>query len=1273
MKFTGDIANTELSKLLEKLASNDYAGTLTVAEGESRKTFYFEGSKNMISEIALHHQMKLGDLLISYGKITQEHIDYVVGQQSQNKKFSGQLLIDLAYCTQADIDDALRAQIQMELLEVIGWEGAEFEFTEEIAFPQSVSKEQGSLTSVLLNIPAMFEVLTQRIQEWTAITPIIPTLKALLKLDKKEAITEEMRQGNTKKILQLCDGRNRIIDIVHLLKMSRFDVCTIFCSMIDAQVLRQATFDEVLGVIKVFESTKRNEKAVAFLEYASQLDPGNTEIVEKLAHNFEEAKDTKKAAKYYAEFAKIRKKELNLPEFDQHIRKAISLDKKEPSYRQILIQHFLERELLEEAAETARQLAALYFEMEANDAAENLCELFFDKDQYSVEFRKMLINHYLRLKDKNKASAQYEKLVELAKEDKQKIEYYLKILSVDPSRNDIRKKMNSLGMKQLLNTYKWLILGTLATLVALVSTFFYLRSSAHNEFEGILAFSKSGNLGGIDICIQKLNPLKNSWWIKSSVEEKLLELELLKTQIEEKISYNSYQSEITALRKLLEFPLSPKTMVTEKMIIEKLTPLELLVLEEVEKQAGKLQQELKERIGAGEELEKGKNRMTRAVWQVYQNEVDSYYKVAYAEKFGRLNKGKKETLEIGERFLFDAEKTSTPPITPANKIKCKEFHGEIPEIRRKLQEELAKCNAQDPFQKRYEDTLKKLDDVEKLLLEAAIVGGIQQLEKLLSEAALWADPDGGADLKQAIKIYQTFMKELFSVKNLDERARKTFQDRAQTALDSCEKILSQLQSDTTLYQESLKKNTEKMNEVELQEAYNNLTRLLKTPWSNYWQEQLKQENKSLLAFHWIETSPPHAFIYVNENLIGRAPRFHRFALNENPVYRAQVEGFVPSSTFISEDKPWLIKFNLDKLPLWTYNTSKKCDVTPAIIQDQYFLIPQAPEILTLELSNNLINKPTPFGNKKILENIASFGAPVLVLDDKFVFVITNAGMLYKMDRTSSVIDSLQILDKSKKSIKIQHSNTMAVFDKFLYIACTKGIVVIDISTKKMKLHDFWSTPTDFNGISTGLLIHKSRLFFGCEDQSFYMFQLADKGLEIGTKKTFLAKQPIWARLSSYENYIVGTSKKYIYGFDLDLNKIWESNIDEEGDGSIFRGAPVIATDPDENTVGRVFAVNEDGEFYCLKLKSGELLWKGSFINTASGKGVKNDPLLVGTTVYYAFEDGKIVAKNLLDEQAEPPLFKYENYEGFTLAPLHIPSKKLILFLDINKRITAFEQ
>lgn len=1275
MKFIGDISNTELSKVLEKLKNNGYIGTLIVSEGNVRKEFYFDGPQNLVSEATMAHRFKLGEIILSYGRITQEHIDYVVQLQPKNEKMFGLHLLELGYCTQNDLDDALRAQIQDDFLEIVGLEGAEYEFIPDQKAPET-PPTTGLYSSVLMDLNVFFETVQKRLEAWQSISEHIPTLRCVYKIHKRDAITEDMRQGDFKKILQLCDGRNRILDIAQLSKISPYDICTILHSLTSSEVVRQANFDEVMGVVQIFESTNRNEKAVAFLEYAAQLEPDNVEIVEKLARNFEEAKDVKKAAKYYAEMAKTRKRELNMPEFEQHIKKAISLDKKEPSHRQVLIQYFLEREKLEEAAETARQLAGLYFEMEAHEAAENLCELFFDKDEYSVEFRKMLINHYLHIKEKGKVIEQYEKLIELANDDKQKMEYYQKILSVDPSLVDVRKKMSTLAMKRTFEQYKWLIIGLGTVFILLSVLVFYSRSSANSQFQTCKEFLKAPSLRNFEIAKQKFGEIRNNFWVGKDVRQELEAIELAKIQLEQEISYRSYQNEIKPLRALLSLPENPKTVVTEAILKGKAQSLSLNTIVQAEEIARKKHLNLSEHFEKGD-LESGKNKMISAVWKNYQKELELTLRILADERLGRTSRDKKDALDRAELDVQEAYAA----INTKNKEKIPVIQEKLNnETKPKLYEAKEKCESSDPYFKRFEDKLNEITEIEQKFV-VIMKGDDEAIAKsLIENANSWGDPSGAGDLKKAIEMYQKALKEIPKLKNLENRNRQAYIENAEKGLKRSEEELNKLINYTLVYQENLSRNFDSLShnqrEEALQQAYSMLLKLLNDRWFEYWQEQLRQEKKPLMAFHWIDTSPAHSFVYVNEELVGRAPRLHRFSLNEFPVYRAHFEGFTPFSSTIPEDKPWSVVLKLEKLPLWIYSKFQKShDFTPGILQEQNLLFQQAAELANLEIQNPPIAPTLAQNNKSILKNVDSYGTPILVEDDKFAYFCSLSGIVYKVDRASNLQNSLQI---QGKNIKIPYGNSMAIFDGKLYIATNKGVAVIETRGNELKQIDFWNTPGSLNSVFTGILITQGRIYFGCEDQNIYSFKIGSKGIDTNSKIIFKADGAIWATPHTYDRHILVTSKSNIYCLDGELNKIWSFNTElrsNDGEiitkGTVFRAPVVVAADSDNDVRGRVFAVDEDGDFFCLNLKTGKLFWRGTF-DTASTRGVKGTPALVNSVVYCGTEDGRIIAKNLFDKNGKEFLFQYDNQEGFRSSPLYLPSKKLILFFDLKSRIIAFE-
>jgi hypothetical protein len=97
-----------------------------VVQGDIEKIFYFDGSKNMISERTKVRHHKLGELLVNFQILEKTHVDYALQQQQQAYTPLGQILVELGYCQQSDIENALRAQMQEEVLDLLGVEEAVF-------------------------------------------------------------------------------------------------------------------------------------------------------------------------------------------------------------------------------------------------------------------------------------------------------------------------------------------------------------------------------------------------------------------------------------------------------------------------------------------------------------------------------------------------------------------------------------------------------------------------------------------------------------------------------------------------------------------------------------------------------------------------------------------------------------------------------------------------------------------------------------------------------------------------------------------------------------------------------------------------------------------------------------------------------------------------------------------------------------------------------------------------------------------------------------------
>ena len=83
---------------------------------------------------------KLGRVLTKMGLVTREQVHEALGIQKTRRVPIGQLLVELEYCTQADVDAALAGQAGMEFIDLTGLELEDDYFRGELSICEILSK-----------------------------------------------------------------------------------------------------------------------------------------------------------------------------------------------------------------------------------------------------------------------------------------------------------------------------------------------------------------------------------------------------------------------------------------------------------------------------------------------------------------------------------------------------------------------------------------------------------------------------------------------------------------------------------------------------------------------------------------------------------------------------------------------------------------------------------------------------------------------------------------------------------------------------------------------------------------------------------------------------------------------------------------------------------------------------------------------------------------------------------------------------------------------------
>lgn len=130
MGFSGDLVDLPLQDILYVLSSKGKSGLLTLRTRSHDISLVFDRA-SVVSVTTSDGSLRIGQLLVAQGYVTEEQIEHALGLQSVNADSTriGDLLVDVGYVTREQIQDAVNAQLEASIFRILVQSGGTFSFT----------------------------------------------------------------------------------------------------------------------------------------------------------------------------------------------------------------------------------------------------------------------------------------------------------------------------------------------------------------------------------------------------------------------------------------------------------------------------------------------------------------------------------------------------------------------------------------------------------------------------------------------------------------------------------------------------------------------------------------------------------------------------------------------------------------------------------------------------------------------------------------------------------------------------------------------------------------------------------------------------------------------------------------------------------------------------------------------------------------------------------------------------------------------------------------
>jgi len=291
MSIQGTLETMSLTDLLQFLGTGRKSGTLKFDRGKISKQVYFKNGI-IVGSRSNDPREYLGQVLLHYGKVTEEQLQIAREAQRTSGLKLGEALSRLGILTEKDVLDILRTRTLDAIYDLFLWTEGHFEFYDEEPAPDDLVTIEVEPTAVIMEG-------VYRIDELARFKTLIPSERAVLELGtgwtSSLNIGKELRQ-----ILFFVEKRMSVSEICYHMHASSFHVYSLLHELIGKGFARisgemsEPFLAGAVGTDDVPESTtelmwsaerkldEQPEEAITILQHVLQEEPKNTRAQELL-------------------------------------------------------------------------------------------------------------------------------------------------------------------------------------------------------------------------------------------------------------------------------------------------------------------------------------------------------------------------------------------------------------------------------------------------------------------------------------------------------------------------------------------------------------------------------------------------------------------------------------------------------------------------------------------------------------------------------------------------------------------------------------------------------------------------------------------------------------------------------------------------------------------------------------------------------------------------------------------------------------------------------
>jgi hypothetical protein len=280
--FRGSLSSMALTDLLQWASRAQKTGTLVLSDERIAKRIHFLGGL-VIGSSSTDPGDYLGQVLLSEGLISEEHLREAMAMQARTKVMLGRLLVQRGIVSEERVAAVLKHKAEETIFSLFLWTDGEFEFLDGDLPPEEQVRIKIQVEEVLLEGVRRYDTSCK-------IRELLPHNRLVLAHTAQALPPDIAAKPYPSRIYGLVDGRRTLADIILEAHSSEFNVCQVLYILVQkgyaaivASVATPATaggspcqasaaavpaLDPILGSVRACLARGETEEALALLDSA---------------------------------------------------------------------------------------------------------------------------------------------------------------------------------------------------------------------------------------------------------------------------------------------------------------------------------------------------------------------------------------------------------------------------------------------------------------------------------------------------------------------------------------------------------------------------------------------------------------------------------------------------------------------------------------------------------------------------------------------------------------------------------------------------------------------------------------------------------------------------------------------------------------------------------------------------------------------------------------------------------------------------------------------